>query len=345
MRWIGIETSCDESAVAVVEADGGGLRLLSSLVGSQIARHRPFGGVVPEVAVREHLRNLPRLAAAALREAGIGTEALDGIAVTQGPGLATSLLIGHAYARGLGLATGLPVRGINHLEGHLLSPFLGSGAGKEQEAAFPFLGLVVSGGHTLLVEARGWNDYRRLGGTVDDAAGEVFDKVARMLGLGYPGGPEIEKAAREGNSVAYDFPQAFPERADFRFSFSGLKTSVRYFLEKNPGRLGDRAFVADVAASFQRAVVAVLVRKTVDAARARGLRTVVAAGGVACNGALRQGLEGKAARGLFRLLLAPPALCTDNAAMIAGVAALKERAGAALPLPDDIDPNLPLAAA
>jgi len=341
MRWIGIETSCDESAVAVVEADGDGLRLLASLVGSQIARHRPFGGVVPEVAVREHLRNLPRLAAAALQEAGIGTGDLDGIAVTQGPGLATSLLIGHAYARGLGLATGLPVRGINHLEGHLLSPFLASGG----ETVFPFLGLIVSGGHTLLVEARGWNDYRCLGGTVDDAAGEVFDKVARMLGLGYPGGPEIEKVAKEGNSVAYDFPQAFPERADFRFSFSGLKTSVRYFLEKNPERLGDRAFVADVAASFQRAVVAVLVRKTVDAARAKGLRTVVAAGGVACNGALRGALEGDAARNGFRLLLAPLALCTDNAAMIAGVAALKERAGAALPLPDDIDPNLPLAAA
>jgi len=344
MRWIGIETSCDESAVALVEAaPEGGLRLLSSLVGSQIARHRPFGGVVPEVAVREHLRNLPKLAEGALAEAGLKTADLDGIAVTQGPGLATSLLIGHAYARGLGLATGLPVRGINHLEGHLLSPFLTPETGGV--VPFPFLGLVVSGGHTLLVEARGWNDYRKLGGTVDDAAGEVFDKVARMLALGYPGGPEIEKAAKAGHPAAFEFPQAFPERADFRFSFSGVKTSVRYFLEKNQEKLSDPAFVADVAASFQHAVVGVLARKTADAARARGLRTVVAAGGVACNGALRAALETAAKKGGFRLLLAPPVLCTDNAAMIAGVAALKERAGAALPLPDDIDPNLPLAAA
>ncbi|SDU09625.1 N6-L-threonylcarbamoyladenine synthase [Verrucomicrobium sp. GAS474] len=342
MRWLGIETSCDESAVAVVEvggAGGKGLRLLSSVVGSQIARHRPFGGVVPEVAVREHLRNLPRLAEAALAEARLGTGDLDGIAVTQGPGLATSLLIGHAYARGLGLATGLPVRGVNHLEGHLLSPFLTA----EGTVPFPFLGLIVSGGHTLLIEARGWNDYRRLGGTVDDAAGEVFDKVARMLSLGYPGGPEIEKAAAQGDAAAHDFPRAFPERADFRFSFSGLKTSVRYFLEKTPEKLADPRFVADVAASFQKAVVDVLVRKASDAARTRNLRTVIAAGGVACNGALRAALERESGRAGYRLLLAPPVLCTDNAAMIAGVAALKEEAGAALPLPDDIDPNLPLA--
>jgi N6-L-threonylcarbamoyladenine synthase len=235
MRWIGIETSCDESAAALVEVTGGSLRVAASLVGSQIAQHRPYGGVVPEVAVREHLRNLPRLVPAALAEAGWKAGEIAGVAVTRGPGLATSLLIGHGYARGLALALGKPVRGINHLEGHLLSPFFA----ENKPVAFPFLGLVVSGGHTLLIEARGWNDYRKLGGTVDDAAGEVFDKVARMLGLGYPGGPEIEKAARAGDPAAYDFPQAFPERDSFQFSFSGLKTSVRYFLEKHPGREGD----------------------------------------------------------------------------------------------------------
>jgi len=340
MRWLGIETSCDESAVALVEVDGATLAIRSSLVGSQIARHRPFGGVVPEVAVREHLKNLPQLVSRVLAEVSLPIAEIDGIAVTQGPGLATSLLIGHSYARGLGLMLGRPVRGINHLEGHLLSPFFASGA----PVAFPFLGLVVSGGHTLLIEARGWNDYVRLGGTVDDAAGEVFDKVARMLGLGYPGGPEIEKAAKAGKASAFEFPQSFPERNNFQFSFSGLKTSVRYFLEKHPGRLADPAFVADVAASFQHAVVEVLVRKTIQAARHRRLRQVTVAGGVACNGSLRQRLEAEARREGLRLALAPASLCTDNAAMIAGVAALKEAAGAGVESGDaDIDPNLPLA--
>ena len=340
MRWLGIETSCDESAVAVVDTADGAPRIRASLVGSQIARHRPYGGVVPEVAVREHLRNLPQMVPRALAEAGIAAEEIDGIAVTQGPGLATSLLIGYSYARGLGLRLGKPVRGINHLEGHLLSPFLAAGT----PAAFPFLGLIVSGGHTLLVEARDWNVYKKLGGTVDDAAGEVFDKVARMLGLGYPGGPEIERVAREGNPQAFDFPQSFPERDSFQFSFSGLKTSLRYFLEKQPALLSDPAFVADVAASFQRAVVEVLVRKTVLAARARRLRTVVVAGGVACNGNLRALLEKAARDEGFTLAPAPPALCTDNAAMIAGVAALKEAAGKGMAIAaPDIDPNLPLA--
>jgi N6-L-threonylcarbamoyladenine synthase len=342
MRWLGIETSCDESAAALVEVKDGALSVAASLVGSQIARHRPYGGVVPEVAVREHLRNLPRLVPAVLAEAGWKMSDLDGVSVTQGPGLATSLLIGNAYARGLGIALGRPVRGVNHLEGHLLSPFLAEGA----KVAFPFLGLIVSGGHTLLIEARGWSDYRKLGGTVDDAAGEVFDKVARLLGLGYPGGPEIEKAAKEGNARAHDFPQAFPERDSFQFSFSGLKTSVRYFLEKNPGFASDPKFVADVAASFQRAVVEVLVRKAVRAARARSLKVISLAGGVACNGALRAALEKECAQNGLVLAAAPPILCTDNAAMIAAVAALKEAAGAPHPtMPADIDPNLPLATA
>ena len=338
MYWLGIETSCDESAVALVEVRERQLRIAASVVGSQIAQHRPYGGVVPEVAVREHLRNLPQLTPRALEEAGVSLEAIQGVAVTQGPGLATSLLIGYAYARGLGLMLRKPVRGINHLEGHLLSPFFADGT----EVSFPLLGLIVSGGHTLLVEARGWNHYRKIGSTVDDAAGEVFDKVARMLGLGYPGGPEIEKAAREGNPTAYDFPQSFPDRDDFRFSFSGLKTSVRYFLEKHPGEIENRAFVSDVAASFQRAVVEVLVRKTIRAARKYRLQRITVAGGVACNGALRGALERAAASAGLILALAPSSLCTDNAAMIAGVAALKEAAGVHDPESNDIDPNLPL---
>jgi N6-L-threonylcarbamoyladenine synthase len=339
VRVLGIETSCDETAVAYVEHKDGSCRMLGSLVSSQTELHSTYGGVVPELATREHLRNLPTLVQQLKNVTGLGWREVDAVAVTEGPGLAPALLIGHSYARGLGLALNRPVLGVNHLEGHLFSPFLASG----QKVEFPFIGLIVSGGHTLLVEARDWNQYRKLGGTVDDAAGEAFDKVARMLGLPYPGGPEIELMARAGNSEAYAFPRSFPERDNYNFSFSGLKTSVKYFVEKNPGALQDPSWVADICASFQEAVVQVLVRKTVLAAEARRIKRVVAAGGVLCNQRLRAELSRMMLGANIQLLLADNMLCTDNAAMIASVAAEKIHHNLQDNSPRDISPSLSLA--
>jgi N6-L-threonylcarbamoyladenine synthase len=338
MRVLGIETSCDETAVALVDHKEGRARLLGSLVSSQTELHATYGGVVPELATREHLRNLAPLVKQMKEVTGVGWREIDAVAVTEGPGLAPALLIGHSYAHGLGLALNKPVLGVNHLEGHLFSPFLAEGI----EVEFPFLGLVVSGGHTLLVEARDWNHYRKLGSTVDDAAGEAFDKVARMLGLPYPGGPQIEKMAKEGNLEAYTFPRSFPERDNYNFSFSGLKTSVRYFLEKNPEALKDRAWIADICASFQEAIVQVLVRKTLLAAEARRIKRVVAAGGVLCNQRLRAELSRVALGANIQLHLADSMLCTDNAAMIAAVAAEKLARDLPSGVPGDISPNLSL---
>lgn len=338
MLWLGIETSCDETAVALVQASAQEIKILRTDVGSQIAKHRPFGGVVPELAVREHLRDLPRMVPDLLRAAGVDWSQIEGVAVTQGPGLAACLMIGYSYAKALGIALDRPVCGVNHLEGHLISPLLGEDA----EPIFPFIGLIVSGGHTLLVRVKGWGDYERLGGTVDDAAGEVFDKVARLLGLPYPGGPEIERLARTGNPQAYDFPQSFPERDNFNFSFSGLKTSVRYFLEKNEPAKANPQFLPDVCASFQEAVVQVLTRKALRAARSTGCRVIAASGGVLGNGALRALLAKRCAEKGIALRLAPNDLCTDNAAMIAAAAAFLVRAGLTASVAKDIDPNLRL---
>jgi N6-L-threonylcarbamoyladenine synthase len=338
MIWLGIETSCDETAVALVRRSGSVTEVLGGLISSQVTQHQPFGGVVPELAVREHLRQLPALTARLLSETGVGVRQIDGLAVTEGPGLAACLLIGYCYARGLALALDKPVMGVNHLEGHLLSPALQS-----EPLPFPFIGLIVSGGHTLLVTAEDWGRYRRLGGTVDDAAGEVFDKVARLLGLGYPGGPEIEKLARLGNANAYDFPRSFLERDNYNFSFSGLKTAVRYFWEKQTA--ADREnpqLLADICASFQEAVVQILVRKTILAAQSARVSTISAAGGVVCNGRLREVLSEEAQRAGLKLALAPMTLCTDNAVMIAAVAAAKHNGGLPVRINADINPNLPL---
>jgi len=341
MRVLGIETSCDETAVALVEHDGHRARVLESMVSSQVKIHEPYGGVLPELATREHLRNLPRLVPQLLEKARIKLDDIDLIAVTEGPGLTPALLIGHSYARALAIATGKPVSGINHLEGHLFSPFLAL----DRPPQFPFLGLIASGGHTLLVEAQGWNKYVKLGGTIDDAAGEAFDKVARMVGLPYPGGPQIEKMAREGNPDAHAFPQSFPEKDNFNFSFSGLKTSVRYFLEKNQDKLSDPCWRADVCASFQKAVIEVLARKTVNAAVHSRCKTISASGGVLCNQALRSALQEACAKKKIELLLADAQLCTDNAAMIAAVAAEKMSAGLPPSTNTDVNPNLSLSAA
>ena len=334
---LAIETSCDETAVAVLR---GRDELLASEVASQIDLHRVYGGVVPEAASRQHLRELPLLLDHTLKQAGIELSQVDAFAATAGPGLASSLMIGAAVAKGLAVGSGKPFLGINHLEGHLLSPFFGGGGGVR-----PAVGLIVSGGHTLLIDVAGFRQYRRLGGTLDDAAGEAFDKVGKLLGLPYPGGPQIDRLAREGDPARYALPRSMLNSGDFSFSFSGLKTAVRYLLPKlgldtAPSEDARRQILADVCASFQEAVVAVLVRKTLAAARAAGRRLVVVSGGVSLNSRLRAEMTRACAREGLELLISTPTLCTDNAAMIAAVAALACEAGITTPLEEDINPNL-----
>jgi N6-L-threonylcarbamoyladenine synthase len=329
---LAIETSCDETAVAVLR----GNELLASEVASQ-TEHEAYGGVVPEVASRNHLLHAPRLLERALGGAGIALDQVDAFAATSGPGLASSLMIGASIAKGLALGAGRPYLAINHLEGHLLSPFF---AGHYEVE--PNVSLIVSGGHTLLVEVRGINQYHILGRTVDDAAGEAFDKVAKLLGLGYPGGPEVERRARTGNPARFDFPRSMLDSGDHNFSFSGLKTAVRYRLADLEAERGKPELVDDICASFQRAAVEVLVKKTLRAAASRRATLVTMSGGVSCNQALRAALGEAGDRAGVRLLTAAPRLCTDNAAMIAFAAALRFRAGFSSEVIQEIDPNLAL---
>ncbi len=336
---LAIETSCDETAVAILR---GYDELLASEIASQIDLHRAYGGVVPEAASRQHLVELPLLLPHTLDRAGVTVAEVDAFAATAGPGLASSLMIGAAAAKGLALGTGKPYLGINHLEGHLLSPFFG----RAGEIA-PAVGLVVSGGHTLLVDIAGFRQYRRLGGTLDDAAGEAFDKVAKLLGLPYPGGPQIDWLARDGDPARFDLPRSMLGSGDFAFSFSGLKTAVRYLLPRvglEPGGAGqaDAQLLADLCASFQRAVVDVLVRKTILAARAAGRERVAVSGGVSMNTLLRAEFARVCAREGLELLMSSPALCTDNAAMIAAVGARAQEARATTSVTHDINPNLTL---
>jgi len=328
---LAIETSCDETAVAILR----GNELLASEVASQ-AEHEAYGGVVPEVASRNHLLHAPRLLESAVRKAGIELSEVGAFAATTGPGLASSLMIGASIAKGLALGFAKPYLAINHLEGHLLSPFF---AGDFKLA--PNVSLIVSGGHTLLVEVRGLNDYRILGRTVDDAAGEAFDKVAKMLGLGYPGGPEIERRALSGDAARFDFPRSMLDSGNHNFSFSGLKTSVRYQIAKL-GEISDN-IRDDLCASFQRAAVEVLVKKTLRAARESGANLVTVSGGVSCNRQLREQMSAACDRAGIKLLTTVPELCTDNAAMIAFAASLRLKAGFASKLTQEIDPNLALA--
>ena len=338
MRVLGIETSCDETAVALVETNPWSTDILAQVVSSQIELHRPYGGVVPEMATREHLRNLPVLVPQVLKDINLSLDAIDAVAATEGPGLASSLLIGHSYARALAVALSKPMVGVNHLEGHLYSPFFAS----RRAVEFPFVGLIASGGHTLLVHALGWDRYIKLGSTVDDAAGEAFDKVARLLGLPYPGGPEIERVAIKGNPEAFGLPRSFPERDNLNFSFSGLKTAVRFFYEKSAPMQPDPVWSYDLCASFQKAVVDVLVRKSVQAVAQARVDRLAVSGGVLCNKMLRDELEFACYEAGIELILAEPAFCTDNAGMIAGVAAEKLAAGIAPHCGDDINPNLDL---
>ncbi len=307
---LGIETSCDETAVSVVED---GRKVLSSVVASQIPAHRKFGGVVPEVASRQHVEIITQVIEEALVQAGKSLEDLHQVAVTYGPGLVGALLVGVAAGKALAYGRGLPLNGVNHIEGHLFANFIQS-----PDLEPPLLALIVSGGHTHLVKMKDYGSYEVLGKTRDDAAGEAFDKVARVLGLGYPGGPLIDEAARKGNPDAMHFPRASIGENPWDFSFSGLKSAVLNHVNTEKMK-GNPLIVADVAASFQQAVVDVLVEKTLDCARVHGLKQVVLSGGVAANSQLRKALA-EACCQEGRAFYAPdPALCTDNGAMIACV--------------------------
>lgn len=334
---LALETSCDETAVAVVCSRRG---ILASEIASQIAIHRVYGGVVPEVASRHHLPQLRPLVEVALEKAGVALESIDAVAATAGPGLATSLMLGMSVAKGLAVGLGKPFLAINHLEGHLLSPFFspfkGSEAGLPEIP--PSIGLVVSGGHTLLIEIERYGRYTLLGQTRDDAAGEAFDKVGKLLGLPYPGGPVIDRLAQEGDPKKYRFPRSMLGSGDLHFSFSGLKTSVRYLLPTLP----PERRLEDLCASFQEAVVDVLVGKALAAARQSGKKVIAVSGGVSCNRRLREKMAGACGKEGVRLLLADPGLSTDNAAMIALVALYQASEKGASPLMVDVDPNLGL---
>jgi N6-L-threonylcarbamoyladenine synthase len=312
---LSIETSCDETAAAVLD----GNRLLSSCISSQTLIHREFGGVVPEVASRNHLSKVEPLVSEALEKANVKVQQIDCVAATRGPGLLTSLLVGYSFGKGLAIGLDRPFIGVNHIEAHLLSPFFGTEHRPERS-----IGLVVSGGHTLLV-------------LVDGAAGEAFDKVAKLLGLPYPGGPQIDALAPKGDPRRYDLPRPMAGRQDFNFSFSGIKTAVRYLLPKLAGD-----YVADVAASFQEAVVDVLVRKTLAAAAELGVDLITVSGGVSGNSRLRQRMRETAERVGKRVLLAQPDLTTDNAAMIGYVGVHRFHDSARTDLALDADPNLTL---
>lgn len=315
---LGLETSCDETAAAVVRGvPPGPGEILSNVMFSQVAEHRPYGGVVPEIAARAHVELLDDIVARALDQAGIGLGDVDAVAATAGPGLIGGVMVGLVSAKALALACGKPLIAVNHLEAHALSARLAAGT------EFPFLLLLISGGHCQLMAAEGVGSFRLYGATIDDAVGEAFDKTAKLLGLPYPGGPEIERLARAGNPKRFSLPRPMMGREGTDFSFSGLKTAVRQIVRgKIPLTHGDKA---DLAASFQSAVVDVLidrVRAAMQQFRAslgniNGRLNFVAAGGVAANGPIRQGLSGLAAEEGFMLSLAPPALCTDNGAMVA----------------------------
>ncbi len=322
MKVLGIETSCDETAAAVVED---GCKILSNQIASQVEIHARYGGIVPEVASRQHTLSIVPVIERAMDEAGVTWNDLDGIAVTMGPGLAGSLLTGVNIAKAISLARGLPITGVNHLEGHIYANWLTAA-----DPEFPLVCLIVSGGHSDLVLVRGHHDYILLGQTRDDAAGEAFDKASRLLGLGYPGGPAIERAARSGNA-SIPLPRAWL-RGSHDFSFSGLKTALLRLVE------GDRIpSPQDAAASFQEAVVDVLVKKTVAAAREYRVKQILLAGGVAANGYLRQSLNEASP---LPVIVPPPILCTDNAAMIAACGYFQFRAGKTDSLDMDVVPSL-----
>ena len=333
MRILAIESSCDETSAAVV-MDG---VVRANVVSSQVKLHAEYGGVVPELAAREHLRNLLPVARAALVEANLKAEQIDAVAATQGPGLPAALLVGFQAAQAFAFSLGKEFVGVHHHEAHLYSPWIGGEPPRAEFEKFePNVSLIVSGGHTLLAHVHEEGKHRVLGSTLDDAAGECFDKVAKLIGLPYPGGPALEKLAEAGNSRAFAFPRPMLQDANDDFSFSGLKTSVRYCLRDHPELLGDGQGLRDLCASVQAAIVEVLVTKTVRAARRLKVGCVTASGGVTCNLALRKELATACGKAGLHLRLAERSLCTDNAAMI-GVLAERKLLGGQSCSPLDIE--------
>ena len=342
MRVLGIETSCDETSAAVVED---GRRTLSNVIASQVELHARYGGIVPEVASRQHVLEIFPIVRRALDDAGVGWEQIDAVAVTSGPGLAGALLVGVNAAKSIAMAQSLPLAGVNHLEAHVYANWLEADGAEQEPPELPLVCLIASGGHTDLVEVRGHGDYTMLGRTRDDAAGEAFDKAARILGLGYPGGPPIQRMAEDATEP-FTLPRAWM-RGSHDFSFSGLKTATLHLAQEQgvyPApedlqRRADLPTVRNIAAGFQEAVVDVLVEKTVAAAAATGAREVLLAGGVAANGPLRERL---AQRSPVPVRIPPPVLCTDNAAMIAACGYYQLERGVVSDLALDVSPGLSL---
>lgn len=328
---LGIETSCDETAVAVLR----GTEVLSSVLASQTDMHARFGGVVPEVAARAHIEAIRPMVHMALRKAGIHSDELDAVAATRGPGLVGSLMVGFSFGKALAWGLQTPFIGIDHMEGHLFAPRL-----ENPDYRPPAVILLASGGHSQIIHMKDWGNYQLLGGTIDDAAGEAFDKLARFMGLGYPGGPAIDRASDGGDPKSIEFPRALPDRP-FDFSFSGLKTSVVNHLQRAKAA-DDLPAIEDVAASVQEAIVDVLVAKTFNAVEETGAGIVAAGGGVLANRRLRVAIEERAAETGVELYLPSPALCTDNGAMIGAAADFRLDNGATASWYDDVDPGLRL---
>ena len=328
---LAIESSCDETAAAVIK---NGREVLSNVISSQIALHTLYGGVVPEIASRKHIEKINQVIEEALSEAGMELTQMDAIGVTYGPGLVGALLVGVAEAKAISYATGIPLVGVHHIEGHVSANYI-----EHEELEPPFLCLIVSGGHTHLVIVKEYGEYEIIGRTHDDAAGEAYDKVARAIGLGYPGGPKIDKLAKEGNPSAIAFPRAQVEGCPYDFSFSGLKSAVLNYLH-HAEQLGGEINRADVAASFQAAVVDVLVDKTLQAAKEYGIDKVALAGGVASNSALRAGMEAACKKAGKKLYFPSPIFCTDNAAMIGAAAYYEYKKGVRHGLDLNAVPNL-----
>ena len=328
---MGIESSCDETAIAVL-ADGKGI--LSNVISSQIEIHKTYGGVVPEIASRHHLNNIPFVFRQALDDAGVSLEEIDEIGVTAGPGLPGAVLMGAAFAKAVSEASGIPLVGVHHIQGHIMANLI-----EHPEIEPPFLSLVVSGGHTHIIQALGYNEFRILGCTRDDAVGEAYDKVARVLGLGYPGGPKIDALAKKGDPNAIEFKRVYLEKGSLDFSLSGTKTAVINYMH-NAEQKGHEVNTADVAASFQEAVIDVLVDKSMLAMKETDAPYLVLAGGVACNSRLRERLSQALEKAGKKLYVPSPILCTDNGAMIAAAAYRKAREGKYSSLYLDVFPGL-----
>ena len=336
MLVLAIETSCDDTGAAVVL---NGRKILSNVVSSQVSIHQKYGGVVPELASRRHIESIVPIVTEALEMGKVTLRDIDGISVTQGPGLVGSLLVGLSFAKSLSFVTGLPFIGVNHIEAHLSAIFL-----EEAHPKFPFVGLVVSGGHTSLFRVDGFGKYKRLGQTRDDAAGEAFDKVAKLLSLGYPGGPVIDELSKSSNPKAVRFPRPTLGKNSLDFSFSGLKTAVVNYVKSHPEPAGgySEELIRDIVSSFQEAVVDVLVKKTLQAAQHQGLRRIVLSGGVAANRRLRERIKEEASQQKVRVYIPSPSFCTDNAAMVGVVGYEYLKRGIQSPLSLNAFSNLPL---